>query len=398
MCPPNSEPASTDPSKLDPTMKAPKGPDFHQIALENEEKRDVVRPPAKKLILKNVRVFDGNQIGQPTSIAIENGRIVDDVKDAEELDCAGKVLLPGLIDAHTHPLVFSELEKMARHGITTTMCMAGMVKSHMDSLRNHIGVTDVRMTGVPAAGPDNMTVKFIANWPMDETLTDVSQAEAWVDRQLSKGAEYIKILADIPGMSQAIVTGIVDAAKKRNKLVVCHAPGHEPARQGLKAGAHQLHHSPLDGTFSQDDIELYKNLGTINCPTLSIMQLFAKMGPPRPGRSYANARDNVALLHKAGIPILAGTDANETPASPIHLPFGESFHNELQLLVEASLSNIDVLRAATILPAKYFNLDDRGVVAPGYRADLVLLSGNPLEDIAATKNIEKVWIGGIEVE
>ena len=381
---------------MNPTRKAPKGPDFEKIALENEGKRGIVRSSPKKLILKNVRVFDGDQISQATNIALENGRIVDDVADAEELDCSGKTLLPGLIDAHTHPMIFNDLEKMAKHGVTTTMCMAGFRKPHMDSLRGHIGVTDVRMTGIPAAGPDNMNVKIIPGWPMDEILTDPSQAGAWVDQQLSKGAEYIKILADIPGMNQDIVTALVDAARKRDKSVVCHAAACETVRQGLKARAHQLHHSPLDGTFSEDDIQLYKSLGTINCPTLSIMQGFAKLG--RPGRDYAHARDNVTLLHKAGIPILAGTDANETPGPPVQVRFGESFHNELQLLVEAGLSNTEALRAATILPAKHFGLTDRGVIAPGCRADLVLLSGNPVEDIALTKSIEKVWIGGIEVE
>ena len=381
---------------MDPSKLAVKGPDFEKVAQENEEQRGTVTAPRKNLLLKNVKVFDGIQLRPPTNVAIVDGHVVAHVSNAEEIDCLGMVLLPGFIDSHTHPLVFSELERMAEHGITTTMCMGGFAKSHMDSLRDHVGVTDVRMTGVPAAGPDNFSVKFIADWPKDETLTDPSQAEGWVERQLSKGAEYIKIIADVPGMSQEIVTALVDASKKREKLSVCHAAACEPARQALRAGAPQLHHSPLDGKLNDGDVELYRKVGSINCPTLSIMQVFSKRFA-RPGIDYINARDNVALLYKAGVTILAGTDANETPASPVHLPFGISFHEELQLLVEAGLSNADALSAGTILPAKHFGLNDRGVIAPGYRADLVLLSGDPLENISATRNIERVWIGGREV-
>ena len=116
----------------------------------------------------------------------------------------------------------------------------------------------------------------------------------------------------------------------------------------------------------------------------------------RPGMDYAHSRETVAALHRAGVPILAGTDANETPGVPFNPMFGDSLHHELELLVEAGLSTIDALRAATSLPAQHFGLIDRGIIKPGYRADLVLIDGNPLEDIRATRQIRRVWCGGIE--
>jgi imidazolonepropionase-like amidohydrolase len=68
----------------------------------------------------------------------------------------------------------------------------------------------------------------------------------------------------------------------------------------------------------------------------------------------------------------------------------------MELLVEAGLSTIQALQAATSLPAKYFGLTDRGVIAPGMRADLLLIDGDPIADIKATRKIKKVWLAGVE--
>ncbi|KAI4150272.1 MAG: hypothetical protein LQ340_004182 [Diploschistes diacapsis] len=381
---------------LDATESGIPASDSSLYAGEHEEERKHVKPSHRKLVLKNVRVFDGTKVGDITEVAMDAGRIVADVSGGEEFDCNGRILFPGFIDAHCHPSTVSELRAMSDIGVTTAMCMAGFSKGHNDSLKGHVGLTDVHVTGLPAVGPSNSQIKFIPNWPKDEILTHPSQAEAFVDSQLAKGAEYIKVIADIPGMEQEIINAIADAARKRQKLIVCHAAKVEAVRQALRAQAHQIHHSPMDGVLHTDDIELYKRVGSVNCPTLAAMEMFDRF-LPRPGLKYANARENVAALRKAGVTVLAGTDANEAQKGPVTVPFATSFHRELELLVEAGLTTLETLRAATSLPAKHFNLNDRGVVAPGYRADLVLLVENPLEDIKASKTIEKVWIEGIEV-
>ena len=116
-----------------------------------------------------------------------------------------------------------------------------------------------------------------------------------------------------------------------------------------------------------------------------------------PARRTRPARESVRALHAAGVPILAGTDANETPAAPASPPFGSSLHDELELLVEAGLTPVEALRAATSVAAEHFGLDDRGAIAPGLRADLVLLDADPTVDIAATRSIRGVWIAGERV-
>ena len=78
------------------------------------------------------------------------------------------------------------------------------------------------------------------------------------------------------------------------------------------------------------------------------------------------------------------------------VPFGTSLHDEMENLVEVGLSPVAALNAATILPAQYFGLNDRGVTKEGMRADLLLIDGDPKKNISATRNIVKVWVEGIE--
>jgi imidazolonepropionase-like amidohydrolase len=100
--------------------------------------------------------------------------------------------------------------------------------------------------------------------------------------------------------------------------------------------------------------------------------------------------DLVGKINRAGVPLMAGTDCPNPYVYP-----GFSLHDELGLLVHAGLTPAEALRTATINPARFLGLTDSlGVVATGKVADLVLLDGNPLEDIANTKRIRAVIQGG----
>jgi imidazolonepropionase-like amidohydrolase len=107
--------------------------------------------------------------------------------------------------------------------------------------------------------------------------------------------------------------------------------------------------------------------------------------------SCAGAGKAIKQLKAAGVPILAGTDAPNPGTT-----YGASLHEELVLLVEAGLTPTEALIAATSAPALAFHASDRGRIARGLRADLVLVNGNPTEDILATRNIVAVYKGGIE--
>ena len=109
--------------------------------------------------------------------------------------------------------------------------------------------------------------------------------------------------------------------------------------------------------------------------------------------SLDKLKANIRKLHEAGVPILAGTDAPNPGTT-----HGATMHIELELLVDAGLSPLEALAAATSLPAKHFSLEDRGRIAEGLKADLVLVKGNPAEDITATRKIVSVWKNGVEID
>jgi imidazolonepropionase-like amidohydrolase len=163
-----------------------------------------------------------------------------------------------------------------------------------------------------------------------------------------------------------------------------------------RAGADILTHAPLDAPLGADLVARAVAAGQVVVPTLTMMErIVAQLAPP--GAAYANAQASVTALHQAGVPVLAGTDANAGPGSPASVPHGESLHRELELLAGAGLPALAVLRAATEGPARYFGLADRGRIEPGLRADLVLIDGDPLADIRASRSIRRVWCDGIEV-
>ena len=107
-------------------------------------------------------------------------------------------------------------------------------------------------------------------------------------------------------------------------------------------------------------------------------------------RAFPKDLEVVGRMHRAGVPILAGTDTPNTRCIP-----GFSLHDELALLVESGLKPMDALQTATRNPARYFGITDRlGTVEVGKIADLVLLHANPLQDIRNTQRITAVVVGG----
>lgn len=94
------------------------------------------------------------------------------------------------------------------------------------------------------------------------------------------------------------------------------------------------------------------------------------------------------------VPIVLGTDANQAPGVPADVPFGEGAHRELELLVDAGLAPVEALQAATGAAADRFGLPDGGRIAPGLRADLLLVEGDATADTRATRAVRSVRLAG----
>jgi imidazolonepropionase-like amidohydrolase len=356
-------------------------------------------PSADRIVLTGVRVFDGRTLREPGTVVIDGPVIgaAADAAGARKIDGRGGVLLPGLIDAHFHLGDLDTLRTFTGYGITTALDMGTWPADRVDALRGRAGLTDIRSSTVGATSPDSGHAQRLGR-PAGGLVGGPGDAERYVAERLAEGADYIKVIIDLPGFDQATVDALIAAAQRQGLRTITHASSLEAVRMAQRAGADVLTHAPLDRALTGQDTAQALADGRVIVPTLAMMEgIAANLGRPgAPGPSYEAARESVAALHRAGVPVLAGTDANDAAGVPFSPPFGESLHHELELLTGAGLSAVEALRAATVLPARHFGLADRGVIAPGMRADLVLVAGDPLADIRATRNIERVWCAGIE--
>ncbi|WP_415939730.1 amidohydrolase family protein [Streptomyces sp. 039-1] len=346
-----------------------------------------------KVALSNVRVFDGDQVTSPRTVVIDNGRIGISSLGARRIDCGGAVLLPGLTDAHIHLRDVNTLRALSGYGVTTGLDMATFPPSLVDSLRGVPGLTDIRSAGTPAVAPGSPQSQ-IPGFPADAVLTGPEQAGQFVRSRVTEGSDYIKIIIDEPGLSPQTIKAVTTAAHSAGKLVMAHATSTATVVRALDAGVDMIHHVPLDSALTPSVAARYVSSGTVAVPTLTMMEGFGNLGIP--GLDYAAAEGSVAALRRAGARILAGTDSNLTPGIPVQPPYGAGLHHELELLVRAGLTNREALRATTSLPAQAFGLRDRGTIRVGNRADLVLVDGDPLTDITATRAVRRVWVGGVE--
>ncbi len=359
-----------------------------------------------KTALRNVRVFDGWRLLPPGTVVLDGGRIGADASGAAAVvDGAGAVLLPGLTDAHLHLDGRPSLERLVRFGVTTALDMAGAPPEFVDSMRGIRGLTDIRSAGTAALAPGSIHSRIPQIGPRG-VIRGAGEAERFVTERFAEGSNYLKILIDLPGPGPdpATVGALTATAHRLGRLVVAHALSFEAAEVAQAAGVDVLTHTPLDRPLGRAAADRMAAAGRTLIPTLAMMEaLTAPSTPPAmlaqwatPGASYDNARASVAAAHRAGVAILAGTDTNTDTESAGDYGFGDSLHHELELLVDAGLGTVDALRAATVLPAERFGLTDRGAVAPGRRADLILVDGDPLHDIRAVRSISRVWCGGVE--
>ena len=391
------------------------------------------------LLFRNGRVFDGQAVHTATDVLVQAGRIAGMGRNlsapagAQIIDATGMTLLPGFIDAHTHAWA-DALREAVMFGVTTELDMFSSDPQLSRTLRAEQQAdkasarADLFTAGILVTAPRGHGTEYGAVIP---TLTAPESAQAFVDARIAEGSDYIKIVYDDglvyglswPTLTRETMRATVQAAHKRGKLAVVHVGSAAGARAALEAGADGLVHLFTDAAPAADFEALARQRGAFVIPTLVVLQSIAgqsvatalikdeRLGkylapvsrsmlvgafpiqPGSPKRSFDVAAQTVRRLAQAGVPILAGTDAPNPGTA-----HGVSLHSELELLVQAGLSNAQALAAATSVPARAFRLNDRGRIATGLRADIVLVKGDPLSDITATRAIEGVWKGGIPVD
>ena len=387
---------------------------------------------ASLLVIDHVRVFDGEQVLEDRRVEIEGEtiRAIGDVGEvpagAEVVDGAGKTLLPGLIDAHVHVFDESHLRQALVFGVTTELDMLNLpsIFELRSAAAEDPTLAELRSTGSGITAKDGHGTQFMPN--LDALEPDGDAAEL-VARRVDEGADFIKIIYDDlramnlewPTLSRTQLDAAVAAAHEHDKPAVVHVSDARAARESAEAGADGLVHIWMDER-APEVTELVAERDLFVVPTLSVLtghcddplgealaadeRLASYLAPgdaenlssPQQFPPPLGCDELIAIagdLADAGVTLLAGTDAPNTGTA-----HGVSMHGELALLVEAGLSPIEALRAATSAPAEAFGLDDRGRIAKGMRADLLLVEGDPTEDIDATRRIAGVWQAGVGLD
>jgi imidazolonepropionase-like amidohydrolase len=370
--------------------------------------------------ITNVRVFDGDRLGEPTTVVIDDGIIsagtpADGARDGDVVDGGGGTLLPGLIDTHVHADKPAQLEISASWGITTMLDMGNKDLANLATLKKRPGLPTLKSAGNPASAPNSVFVRKMG-FSVSTTVTGPDDAARFVAERVAEGSDYIKILVEdpkIPGtkaLGADTVAALVVAAHKAGLKTVAHVVSADTMTTAVRAGVDVVTHTSLTSDLGAEFDALLAERPVVIIPTLTMMQgvahaiggkLFIRvLAPFMPAvrLNYKHAKSTVATFRRAGVVILAGTDANDDLTAPCQIPHGESLHEELERLVDAGLAPAEALRGATSLAADTFGLTDRGVIALGRRADLVLVDGDPTRDISATRNIRGVWIGGCRVK
>ena len=393
---------------------------------------------AADVLFRNARVFDGTRSVEATDVLVRDGKIAAVGKQltapakATVIDATGKTLLPGLIDAHAH--AFGDaLEQALLFGVTTELDMftdARFAQSMREQQKtgNASARADLFSAGTLVTAPGGHGTEYGMVIP---TIQSPGEAQAFVDARIKEGSDWIKIVLDDakayggsrPTVSIETLRAVIDAAHRRQKLAVVHIGTLADARAAIDAGADGLVHLFVD---RDPDPELGRFLAkhrAFAIPTLVVLKSVtgvggaaplvddARLAPylnpmvtaglqrafPRrstqPAVSYAAAEKTVKQLLAAGVPVLAGSDAPNPGTA-----HGAALHRELELLVAAGLTPTQALAAATSVPAKAFRIADRGRIAKGLRADLLLVNGDPTRDITATRDIAGVWKGGVPLD
>ncbi|MFZ6863637.1 CIA30 family protein [Undibacterium sp. Ji67W] len=384
-------------------------------------------------LIRNVRVFDGQRSFENRTVLISDGKIKNNdfhgptPVTAIEVSGKGKTLLPGLIDSHVH--AYQDFDLPLLFGVTTEIDMFTSVAVMQDFNRKmqhkqNDDQSDVISAGTLATAPGGHGTEY--GIPI-ETLNKPEQAQAWVDARIAEGSHFIKIVMEegsdkhpINSLDLTTVKALIQAAHKRSRLAVVHVSSLKDAQAALDANADGLVHLFTGTTIGDDDlkklVKTAKNTHAFIIPTFSVLESIAGIKADDVlqdqrltnllnvsqlqalKKTYGKTENksilripnvSTAALNAAQVPILAGTDAGNAGTQ-----YGISLHHELASLVNAGLSPGAALTSATSVPAKAFHLKDRGRIANGYKADLLLVEGNPEADINATRNIVNVWKDG----
>ncbi|MDA0195946.1 MAG: amidohydrolase family protein [Bacteroidetes bacterium] len=420
-CSPKSNPENQDVSSGET--------DFDFTIQEVNEKELLTGTGTKAIV--GVTLVDGNG-GPPapnTTIIIE-GNIIRNVgesntitipPEAEVIDGKGLTLLPGLIDAHFHLDTNKKFPNLfLRHGITSARDPGAWIESYDGAREAGNPVPRLFLTGPhldipPAAYPHNSYL-----------VRDAQEARIAVNKFIDQGGTAVKVYFRLP---VSIIAEICSTAHERGIPVTGHLEITN-AMDAIQAGLDGIEHITSFGTVLLPNLaaEAYKQSvyadnayrgdgryiawnsidlnkpkadslvrflnkrGTYVCPTLGAFEY--RFGEDDSDtvkvKAFKNMMTFTGMVNAGGGKIVVGSHSWGA-----YSKVGWAYQQEMLLLAESGLTNMEIIEAATMENARFFRIEDRlGSIEIGKQADLILIEGNPIEDLKAIHNIRRVMLNG----
>ncbi len=354
-------------------------------------------------------VVDGTKITQAGGAA--------DVRvpaGATRVNLAGKTVMPTIIDTHVHLSntqdgILRDLRRRAYYGVSAALSLG----------TDSYDVLDLRSQTIPGAARffsagRGITMPEPGRTIAPQWVTSEAEGRKAVEQSAAHKVDIVKIWVDTRDgkykkLTSEIYGAIIDEAHKRGLRVTAHIFDLEDAKGLIRAGVDALAHGVRDRDIDDELIAMFKQrpklILTPNLPDRGVKvdlswlrpslapDEFAKLEAANTDRPVAQAfyklqADNLAKLNAAGVRITLGTDGNR--------PWGP--HEEMQDMVLAGMTPMQVIVAATRNSAEFLRIADAGTLQAGKSADFIVLDANPLDDITNTRRISTVILRGAAVD
>lgn len=303
------------------------------------------------------------------------------------LNAKGGMIMPGVIDAHTHrvanqlPMIIEE--KWTRTGVTAVRCMGAddlLTQDDFEAMHQRFQGEYV-LPRIVAVGP------IITNYVDRKTnmfavVTTDDEARRLGEELLAAGADQLKLIffTEVDDQIREVLAALIDAAHQKGTRVTADIRKMSVIEAAVELGIDELAHTPLD-VMSDELIASMVEKDIIMLSTLHVWQnLDLDKNYPCNVRRFLDAGGIYAL----------GTDYSATGSAGPGMPM-----SEFVAMQEHGVTNSEILLAATINAARALAMDSvLGTLEPGKLADIIVVNGNPLEDINAMANLRYVIVGG----